>query len=87
MNIELIESKYADLKRTFEEGQLSAEAFQSEVDDLRSQDAHGRYWMIGAESGAWYYYDGAEWTQADPHNADTLPFVDEEGKYWMLGKY
>ncbi len=86
MNIELIESKYADLKRTFEEGQLSAEAFQSEVDDLRSQDAHGRYWMIGAESGAWYYYDGAEWTQADPHNADTLPFVDEEGKYWMLGK-
>ncbi len=86
MNIELIESKYADLKRTFEEGQLSAEAFQAEVDDLRSQDEHGRYWMIGAESGAWYYYDGAEWTQADPHNADTLPFVDEEGKYWMLGK-
>jgi TolB protein len=86
MDTALIESKYADLKQAFEEGRIDAEEFQVAVDDLRAQDEYGRYWIIGAETGAWYYYDGVEWVQADPNEANSLPFVDEEGVYWMLGK-
>ena len=86
MNISQIEEQYAALRQAFEAGEMDAEAFQSAVDALQTQDDYGRYWVIGAESGTWYYYDGAEWTQADPRDADTLPFVDENGVYWMLGK-
>ncbi len=86
MNISHIEEQYAALRQAFEAGEMDAEAFQTAVDALQTQDDYGRYWVIGAETGTWYYYDGAEWTQADPRDADTLPFVDENGVYWMLGK-
>ncbi len=86
MNISHIEEQYATLRQAFEAGEMDAEAFQAAVDELQTQDDYGRYWVIGAETGTWYYYDGAEWTQADPRDADTLPFVDENGVYWMLGK-
>ena len=87
MDIASIEAKYTILKEDFENGIINAEAFQSEVDGLRIQDEQGRYWMIGAESGAWYYYDGATWIQADPGQAGSLPFVDENGTHWMLDEY
>ncbi len=86
MDILQIENKYAELKYAFDTGSLTAEAFQSAVDALQAQDDYGRYWVIGAESGQWYYFDGVQWTEADPYDADSLPFVDENGVYWMLGK-
>ncbi len=86
MDIVLIENKYAELKRAFDNAEMDVEAFQAAVDELQTQDDYGRYWVIGAETGTWYYYDGTEWVQADPRHADTLPFVDENGVYWMLGK-
>lgn len=86
MDVTLIESKYADLKRAFEQDKIGVDEYQMAVDDLRTQDDYGRYWIIGAETGEWYYYDGVEWISADPNEADTLPFVDENGVYWMLGQ-
>ena len=86
MDIIAIEEKYSAYKEAFDNGELDTEAFQSAVDALRIQDDYGRFWTIGAESGNWYYYNGAEWSQANPDEVDDLPFVDENGVYWMLGQ-
>lgn len=86
MDIAAIEQTYVELRAALEEGELDAEAFQAEVDQLRLQDDYGRYWMIGAQSGNWYYYDGTDWIQADPTEAASLPFIDEEGIQWVLGE-
>lgn len=86
IDITHIEERYVALRRAFDAGEMDAEAFQAAVDELQTQDDYGRYWVIGAQTGEWYYYDGVQWTQADPRDADSLPFVDENGVYWMIGK-
>ncbi len=84
-NIEALEKRYQALHRDFQAGKIDEATFGAEVDSLQFQDEWGRYWMIGAQSGAWHYYDGQAWHQADPHDADKLPFMDEEGRYWQRG--
>ena len=84
-NIEKLERRYQALFRNFQSGEMDEAAFVSEVDSLQFQDEWGRYWMIGAQSGSWHYYDGQTWHQADPRDADKLPFLDEDGIYWQRG--
>ncbi len=84
-SIKQLEQRYQQLRRDFEAGKLDEAAFVAEVDKLQFQDHLGRYWMIGAQSGNWHYYDGQAWHQADPRQADNLPFVDEYGRYWQKG--
>jgi len=85
-NIRNLEQRYQTLRQDFEAGQLGETAFVTEVDKLQFQDSYGRYWMLGAKTGTWHYYDGQAWHQADPYQADTLPFVDEHGRYWQRGQ-
>lgn len=84
-NTEELEHRYQRLYSDFQAGKLDEAAFIVEVDKLQFQDNRGRYWMMGAQSGAWHYYDGQTWHQADPRDADNLPFVDEQGRYWQRG--
>jgi hypothetical protein len=84
-NIEELEHRYQVLYSDFQTGKLDEAAFILEVDKLQFQDNRGRYWMMGAQSGAWHYYDGQSWHQADPRDADNLPFMDEQGRYWQRG--
>jgi hypothetical protein len=30
------------------------------------QDGQGRWWMIGYETGQWYYHDGEKWVSGTP---------------------
>jgi len=30
------------------------------------QDEQGRWWMIGYETGQWYYHDGTKWVRGEP---------------------
>jgi Tol biopolymer transport system component/LysM repeat protein len=83
--IDNIERRYQVLVNDFQAGKIGEEKFVSEVDDLQFQDEWGRYWMMGAQTGAWHYYDGQSWHQADPRDADKLPFMDELGRYWQRG--
>ncbi len=84
-NIEALEQRYQILYDDFQAGKIDDVAFISEVDKLQFQDNYGRYWMIGAQTGAWHYYDGQSWQQVDPREADNLPFMDEQGRYWQRG--
>ncbi len=83
--IEELEHRYQLLLSDFQAGRIDEAMFTSKVDQLQFQDTWGRYWMIGAQTGAWHYYDGQTWHQAEPRDADKLPFMDEQGRYWQRG--
>lgn len=60
------EDSYYKLRGQFDTGRISQEQFDEKLRELMVQDAQGRYWMLGADSGKWYYYDGANWVHGDP---------------------
>lgn len=84
-NLKKLEQHYQTLTRDYQAGKLDQARFIAEVDKLQFQDEWGRYWMLGAQTGTWHYYDGQTWHQADPRQADKLPFMDEQGRYWQKG--
>ena len=67
-NIAASEQRYQTLLRDFQAGKIGEAAFMSAVDGLGFRDDRGRYWMVGTQTGDWYYYDeqGQTWRQADP---------------------
>ncbi len=83
--IKSFEKRYQVLSRDFQAGKIDETRFIAEVDKLQFQDDWGRYWMVGAQSGTWHYYDGQNWQQADPRDAEKLPFMDDQGRYWQRG--
>ena len=67
---QIVESNFERLRQKFIGGQLSREQFAESLRKLRLFDDHGRCWMLGAQSGQWYFYDGKKWVKAEPP-ADT----------------
>ncbi len=61
-----VEEKFGRLKLEFSEKQISQREFVDSLKDLRVKDGEGRFWMIGAQTGKWYFYDGNEWIPAQP---------------------
>ncbi len=66
MRIEEMEQRFRELKGRFDAGALSAKKFESQVAALQFRDAQNRLWMIGVQSGNWYWYDGAQWVAGQP---------------------
>lgn len=66
MTLAQMQARFFELKGKLAVGQISEQDFKHELEKLRFQDSHGRWWMIGAQSGRWYYYDGARWLLGDP---------------------
>jgi hypothetical protein len=84
-NVEDLERRYQVLFSDFQASKIDEATFISEVDKLQFRDEWGRYWMLGAQTGAWHYYDGQAWHQGHPDEADKLPFMDDHGRYWQKG--
>ena len=61
-----VETEFARLKAQFESGALTEPEFKSQLEELMIEDEQGRWWIIGYESGLWYYHDGDQWIQSDP---------------------
>lgn len=66
MNFQEAERKYRDLKAQHAAGKLSDADFEAAVGKLRMQDAQGRWWQIGVQTGDWYMHDGQKWNKARP---------------------
>jgi len=60
------EESFEELKKKFRQGVISREEFIDQLKNLRLEDDEGRFWMIGAQSGKWYYLDGKNWIRSDP---------------------
>ncbi len=61
-----IESAFQALRRQFRGKEISRREFIDRLKKLRLRDDQGRFWMIGAQTGKWYYFDGKEWVQSAP---------------------
>jgi hypothetical protein len=60
------EAEYYRLKGLMELGRINREQFDAELKKLMVQDAQGRYWVLGADSGKWYVHDGQSWVESNP---------------------
>lgn len=61
-----VEVSFDRLKNKFRRGDISRSEYIDRLKELRLKDDEGRFWMIGAQSGKWYYYDGNEWIRSEP---------------------
>lgn len=65
------ERLFRELKEDHRQGRINAEALEAEASRIRVQDAVGREWMLGVQSGSWYVLDeNGEWTAGDPYAVD-----------------
>ena len=53
-------------QRSHQKGKLSDEKYHAAMAELMIQDQSGTYWMLGLESGDWYWFDGEDWLGGDP---------------------
>lgn len=60
------EEAFGQLKESYSEGKISQREFIDTLKQLRIRDDEGRFWMIGAQTGKWYYFNGEDWVQAKP---------------------
>lgn len=61
-----IEEQFLRLRGQFAVGLITAEEFDAALQELQVEDAEGRVWMIGANTGRWYYTKNPEWVEGDP---------------------
>lgn len=61
-----VEIAFQDLRRKFRAQAISRREFIDQLKKLRLRDGEGRFWMLGAQSGKWYFFDGREWVRAEP---------------------
>lgn len=66
MIVEEMERKFFELKGKLDVGVVREDEFKAQVQKLRFQDKQGRWWMLGAQSGKWYVYDGMRWIPGQP---------------------
>src|SRR5512142_2426931 len=71
MPVAEMERRFYELKGKLDVGALGEEDFKTEIEKLRFQDAQNRWWMIGAQSGNWYVYDGTRWVPGQPPDEPT----------------
>jgi hypothetical protein len=65
------EKAFLSLRRQFRGKEISRREFIDQLKKLRLRDSQGRFWMIGAQSGKWYLFDGRDWVLSDPPSEDS----------------
>jgi len=60
------EETFQRLKSQLRSGEISRREFLDELKKLQLKDDQGRLWMIGSQSGKWYYLKGKDWVQSEP---------------------
>jgi ribosomal protein L37E len=61
-----VETAFLVLRRRFRSNEISRREFIDQLKKLRLRDGQGHFWMIGAQSGKWYFFDGREWVRSEP---------------------
>ncbi len=63
---EKTEAEYFRLRGQLAAKRISQGQFEAALRQLVFQDAQGRSWMLGVDSGKWYVHDGKRWVEAQP---------------------
>ncbi len=70
-----VETSFQVLRRQFREREISRREFIDQLKKLRIRDSRDHFWMIGAQTGKWYFFDGKEWVQAAPPVSEEIKKV------------
>lgn len=70
-----LEEEFAELRRKFRRKEIKRQEFIDQLGKLRLKDGEGRFWMIGAQSGKWYYSSGKEWIQSEPPSLERKKMI------------
>lgn len=62
-----VEDEYFILRGKLETGRLTREQFEATLKELMLQDAQGRWWMLGPDTGKWYVHEEQSWVEANPY--------------------
>ena len=73
MDFEEAERRFYELKGRLDTGRITPQEYQSQLRALTVQAADGRTWMIGGQTGRWYYFDGGSWVQGEPRRPAPPP--------------
>lgn len=79
MDFQQAQSEYRKLKADYDAGRLSEEALRDQVAKLLVEDAQGRWWSIGYETGQWYVHDGVSWVEGVPPGPKTAASEPQAG--------
>ncbi len=63
------EQEFFRLRGLFAVGRISAAEFDEALQHLQVTDEEGRVWMLGANTGRWYYTNSPQWVEGDPDNS------------------
>lgn len=66
MDFEQAERQFQRLQAQCQQGELDESQYRVEVAKLLLRDAEGMFWMLDAETGAWFCNRGDGWIKADP---------------------
>jgi hypothetical protein len=66
------EREFEILRNQHQSGQLDDAALTAELKRLVVHDEDTGYWMIGARTGRWYWFDGQQWAPRQPPAQETL---------------
>jgi hypothetical protein len=66
MDVDEAERRYYELRGRLDAGKITPQEYQARLRDLRVTDAGGGKWMIGGQTGRWYFFDGKNWVQGAP---------------------
>jgi hypothetical protein len=58
--------RYAELERLHEDGDITKEEFDEQLQRSMVQDENGRWWAKSRETGEWHYHDGSAWIPGTP---------------------
>jgi len=76
MDFSQVEAEFERLKAQFEAGALTEAEFKAQLEELMIQDKQGRWWMIGYETGEWYYHDGEKWVLGEPPQVEEIQRIE-----------
>ena len=65
------EREFEILRNRHQSGQLSDAALAEELKKLVVHEEDSGYWMLGARTGRWYWFDGQQWVPRQPPVAAT----------------
>jgi len=66
MSFQEVDQQYIELKRQYDSGALTADAFDAKLKEMMVQDAQGHWWAKNRATGEWAYYDGIKWIMSAP---------------------
>ncbi len=70
------EREFEILRKQHQSGQLDDAALTAELKRLVVHDEETGYWMIGARTGRWYWFDGQQWMPRQPPAPESLVAED-----------